>query len=67
MNRNHIHIWHAHYKPKPAHDHIPDWQTYLEWYRQNVTEVLAIEEETGWGAGDTWQSSAEEAGLSNAL
>lgn len=41
-------IWQTHYKPKPAYDHIADWQSYLEWYRQVVMEVLEIAAETGW-------------------
>ena len=37
-----------HYKPKPAYDNVPNWQAYLEWYRQVVVEVLEIAAETGW-------------------
>jgi len=38
----------VHYKPKPAHQDVANWQAYLEWYWQVVVEVLQIAEETGW-------------------
>jgi hypothetical protein len=37
-----LRIWHRYYKPKPVHDNVPDWQAYLEWYRQVVVDVLEI-------------------------
>jgi len=46
LKRENTRIWQTHYKPKPAHDHIADWQAYLEWYRQVVVEVLEIAQET---------------------
>jgi hypothetical protein len=49
LNWENLRIWHTHYKPKPAHDNVPNWQAYLEWYRQVVVEVLEIAAETGWG------------------
>ncbi len=48
LNCENTRIWNTHYKPKPAHDHISSWQTYMEWHRQVVAEVLEIAEETGW-------------------
>lgn len=52
LNQENTAIWHTHYKPKPAHDHVADWQAYLEWYRQVVVEVLQIADETGWRGPD---------------
>ena len=40
LNGENLRIWHTYYKPQPAHDNVPNWQTYLEWYRQVVMEVL---------------------------
>jgi hypothetical protein len=48
LNWENLRIWHTHYKPKPAHDNVPNWQAYLEWYRQLVVEVVEIVAETGW-------------------
>ena len=43
-----LRIWHTHYKPKPAHDNVPNWQAYLVWYRQLVVETLQIADEMRW-------------------
>jgi len=48
LNWENTRIWHTHYKPKPAHDHIASWQELLAQHRQVVTEVLEIADETGW-------------------
>ena len=48
LHQENYRIWPTYYKPKRAHDHIADWQAYLEWYRQVVVEVLEIAAETGW-------------------
>jgi len=42
LNRENTRIWHTHYKPKPAHDHIASWQELLAEHRQVVVEVLEI-------------------------
>ncbi len=39
LNRKNACIWHTHYKPKPAHDHIVSWQESLAEHRQVVAEV----------------------------
>jgi hypothetical protein len=48
LNQENNRIWRTHCKPKPAHDHIASWQTYLEWYRQVVAKVLKIAVEKEW-------------------
>jgi hypothetical protein len=32
-------------KPNMAHEHVADWQVYLEWYRQVVIKGQEIAEE----------------------
>ena len=41
-------IWETYYQPKPAYEHIADWQALLAEHRQVIVEVQAIAEETGW-------------------
>ena len=41
-------IWETYYQPKPAYEHIADWQAWLPEHRQVIVEVQAIAEETGW-------------------
>ena len=48
LNWENLRIWHTHYKPKPAHDNVPNWQAYLAWHRQVVVETLEIAAEKGW-------------------
>lgn len=53
LNCENTSIWYTYYKPKPAHNRIPNWQAHLEWYRQVVVEVLRIADETGWRGPET--------------
>jgi hypothetical protein len=48
LNKDNTRIWQTHYKPKPAHNHIANWQELLAEHRQVVAEVLEIAEEMGW-------------------
>jgi len=32
LNWENLRIWHTHYKPKPAHDNVPNWQAYLGFF-----------------------------------
>lgn len=60
LNWENLRIWHIYYKPKPAHDNVPNWQAYLEWYRQVGIEVLEIADETEWrGTGDAFGAPYE--------
>ncbi len=47
LNWENTRIWHTHYKPKPAHDHLSGWQEFLEEYRQVVVQVQEIAQEMG--------------------
>ncbi len=48
LDQENTRIWHTHYKPIPAHDHIANWQELLAEHRQIVVEVLEIAEEMWW-------------------
>ena len=48
LDQDNTRIWETYYRPKPAFDHLADWQAWLPEHRQVLVEVQAIAEETGW-------------------
>ena len=48
LDQDNTRIWETYYRPKPAFDHLADWQAWLPEHRQVIVEVQAIAAETGW-------------------